>query len=318
MLNFNTDDLDPKDRFDHWCEVRGKNLFGVTIELPREQRAKFQGRFSAKPLGGAVVSEMQASSYHLSRTPADIARVSGNSLCVSLQVRGPGLLDIGQDRIQAVRNGDLLISHSDLPYSATPHGTGGFEFVMLKIPLAGDIVLGAPAHDLVAERVAESATYLRPISALFNALTRPSPQMSDPATEITHIARLAMLVRGHLMVNLPEIRAALRSGFLHAAREIMVRDLPRQNLSPIMLATELGISLRQLHVLFEPTGFSFSRTLTTMRLEEACRLLKVMHTRPVTEIAFLSGFDSLATFYRAFRHAHGMTPGDMRAMSSED
>jgi len=34
--------------------------------------------------------------------------------------------------------------------------------------------------------------------------------------------------------------------------------------------------------------------------------------RPVTEIALACGFDSLATFYRTFRRAYGMTPGDVR------
>lgn len=51
MLTFSTEDLRPQDRFDHWCEVRGKSLFGVTIELERERRADFHGQFSAIPIG---------------------------------------------------------------------------------------------------------------------------------------------------------------------------------------------------------------------------------------------------------------------------
>ena len=41
MLSFSTDDIRPQDRFDHWCEVRGKSLLGVTIELELEKRASF-------------------------------------------------------------------------------------------------------------------------------------------------------------------------------------------------------------------------------------------------------------------------------------
>ncbi|MBP1292148.1 hypothetical protein ACVL91_005535 [Bradyrhizobium elkanii] len=44
MLTFTTDALRPQDRFEHWCEVRGKSLFGVTIELERDKRADFRGR----------------------------------------------------------------------------------------------------------------------------------------------------------------------------------------------------------------------------------------------------------------------------------
>ncbi|MDZ4367905.1 MAG: AraC family transcriptional regulator, partial [Afipia sp.] len=65
MISFSTDDLRPQDRFDHWCEVRGKNLFGVTIELERERRADFHGRFSAVTIGNATLAEMSASSYRV-------------------------------------------------------------------------------------------------------------------------------------------------------------------------------------------------------------------------------------------------------------
>ena len=85
-------------------------------------------------------------------------------------------------------------------------------------------------------------------------------------------------------------------------------------LVPILLpvATELGISLRQLHALFEPTGLSFARTLTAARLNEARRLLYATQERGIDEIAFACGFDSIATFYRVFRATYGMTPGDAR------
>ena len=78
------------------------------------------------------------------------------------------------------------------------------------------------------------------------------------------------------------------------------------------MARELGISLRQVHVLFEPTGQSFARTLTAMRLADASRMLVAQPARSVTDIAYRCGFDSIATFYRAFRAAYGMTPNDAR------
>ena len=46
----------------------------------------------------------------------------------------------------------------------------------------------------------------------------------------------------------------------------------------------------------------------------ALRLLLHRQERTVADIAYACGFDSLATFYRAFRAAYGMTPLDMRAM----
>ncbi|MEP9375857.1 AraC family transcriptional regulator [Aquabacter sp. CN5-332] len=312
MLSFSTDDLRPQDRFDHWCEVRGKNLFGVTIELERERRADFRGAFSAWQVGNAVASEMHASSYRISRTTADIAHRAGNSLCISLQVRGPGWLDVGRRPHQYVGEGQLVISHSDLPYHGTPQRSDGFEFRMLKIPLSGDILLGATADDLHAALLPHSAPSARPLAALFRALTRSGAHMSDPAAHIAHAAHLALLARGRLGAGSPEGRAALRAGFLEAAREIMIRDLRRPDLSPETVAGELAISVRQVHVLFEPTGLSFTRTLTAARIKEAARLLQAEPQTSIADIAYSCGFDSLSAFYRAFQKAYDMTPREQR------
>lgn len=312
MLTFSTDDLRPQDRFDHWCEVRGKSLFGVTIELDRERRRDFQGRFAARQVGGAVVSEMQASSYHISRTEADIANRPGGSLCIGLQVRGPGWLDTGRLPHQAIEVNAFTISHSDQPYLAVPKYWSGFEYRMLKIPLSGEILLDARAHDLVAAKLPHGAPFARPLMALFGALSRRDEAIADPEADVAHAARLALMARGRLAAGTPEGRAALRAGFLHAAREIMARDMARPGLSPTRVARELGISLRQVHVLFEPTGQSFSRTLAAIRVKEAARLLTGAPRTPVIDIAYACGFKNLSVFYRAFQIAYGLTPGELR------
>lgn len=312
MLSFSTDDIRPQDRFDHWCEVRGKSLFGVTIELEREKRARFEGRFSATPIGDAVLAEMTASSYRVSRTPADIARVSSDSLSIGLQIRGPGWMKIKGDRVHLVREGDVTISHANMMFAGTPERSDGFHFRTLKIPLTNDLALGARTQDLFPEPLTKGARLTRLIAVTLSALEQdPSPSSGG----IESIARLALIARGRLAQGSPEGRAALRAGFLHAARDIMTRDLHRPDLSSATVAAELAVSLRQVHVLFEPTGLSFARTLTTMRLEQARRLLETMPARQVADIAYACGFDSIATFYRVFRSAYGMTPGDVRAMS---
>lgn len=312
MISFSTDNLRPQDRFDHWCEVRGKNLFGVTIELERERRADFQGRFSAIPIGDAVFAEMAASSYRVGRTAADIARVASNSLSIGYQIRGPGHMDIGRGRIHRVREGDFTVSHSEQPFMGTPERTDGFHFRTLKIPLSGEILLDARAHDLAPGTLDRNTKFTRLIAAMFAALGDRQNPAASPEEDVRHIARLALLARHRLSPGLPESRAALRAGYLHAARAIMKRNLHCADLTPALVAAELAVSLRQVHVLFEPTGFSFARTLTAMRLKEARRRLEAMPAHSVADIAYACGFDSIATFYRVFRSAFGMTPGDVR------
>ncbi|MEW6643581.1 MAG: AraC family transcriptional regulator [Pseudomonadota bacterium] len=312
MIQFDTDGLPPHERFDHWCEVRAKNLFGVTIELDRERRPAFRGRFSAVALGRATFAEMAASSYRVSRTSADIARVSGDSLCIGQQIRGPGWLDIGRNGVHFIHEGALTLSHSDQPMAGTPQRSDGFLFRTLKIPLAAFDSPVKGLRDLSGAPLSASGRFTKLALAAFNALARHPPQVADADIEVRHVAQLALLARGQASPRMPESRAALRSGYRHAARDLIARNLHRADLSPAMLAAWLGISLRQLHLMFEPTGTSVARTITAQRLAEARRLLTASADRQVSEIALACGFDSIATFYRVFRQAYGLTPTDMR------
>jgi AraC-like DNA-binding protein len=316
MLTFSTDDLPQKDRFDHWVEVRGRQLFGVTIELERAKRLDFKGHFSAVAIGGATLAEMKASTYHVSRTRADIERMSSDSLCIAEQVRGPGWMDIGRDRIRAVTNSTLVVSHSDMPYAATPTRTDGFHFRALKIPLIGQEALAEGARNLEHEPLAAGLRLTKLIAAGFAALVEQDARISDPEAAVAKLGQLALLARGRAAPSSPESRAALQFGQHHAAQQILVQNLFRPDLSPTLVADLLGVSVRQIHLLFEPTGESFSRTLTTLRLAEAHKQLRRDVTRPVADIAFACGFESLATFYRVFRRAYGLSPGDVRVAST--
>jgi len=72
------------------------------------------------------------------------------------------------------------------------------------------------------------------------------------------------------------------------------------------------------HALFEESAMSFSQTVTAMRIDESPKLLAQVPLRPIAKIAVACGFESLATFYRVFRAAHGVAPGDFREAASRD
>jgi AraC-like DNA-binding protein len=316
MINFSTDDFRPHERFDHWCEVRARNLFGVTISLAPEHRAHFRGRFSAVSVNSAILSNMRATPYMVTRGAADISRASSDSLCIYQQTGGASWFNTtgeGEFRIAA---GELAISHSDLPYKTAPTTAHGFDLRILKIPLAGRDMFARPAQGLAPGLVHDNPRLKKAIAASFAALVADAAENPDADFEqnVSHLAQLALLARSRVAPGSPETRAALRFGFLKAARNVLVQNLHRPGLSPLAVATEIGISVRQLHLLFEPTGRSFARTLMAMRLVEARRMmLGVMSTRPIADVAYACGFDSMATFYRVFRQIYGMTPNELRA-----
>jgi transcriptional regulator GlxA family with amidase domain len=173
-----------------------------------------------------------------------------------------------------------------------------------------------PAQGLPPALLDDNPRLKTAIAASLTALVASAAENPDADfdQDVGHLAQLALLARNRVAPGSPETRAALRFGFLKAARNVLAQNLHRPGLSPLAVATELGISVRQLHLLFEPTGRSLARTLMAMRLTEARRvMLGVMSTRPIADVAYACGFDSMATFYRVFRQTYGMTPSEVRA-----
>ncbi|WP_439574691.1 helix-turn-helix domain-containing protein [Phreatobacter sp.] len=313
MLTWSTDSLPPHRRFDFWREERGRQLFGVTIELPPEHRPAFHGRFSATEVGGATLASLNASAYQVSRTEADIARVPNDSLIIGLQVAGPGWCDTlaGQAFVDV---GAVMIGHANLPSQATPATTGDFHAHMLRIPL-GRIGEGREAAGRLHFAPAQDDRLSMLVDAAASALIEEAPSLAPEVAEgsVAVIARLALLARGAVPAGSRESRQALRAGHHLAAVRIMRRNLHRAGLAPEAVATALGISLRQLHIVFEPTGRSFQTTLTGMRIDMACRRLAARPAESIADLAFACGFESLPTFYRAFRRFAGRTPREVRA-----
>ena len=112
---------------------------------------------------------------------------------------------------------------------------------------------------------------------------------------------------------------ALLLARIEEAKRFVGLHLSDPGLTAEKAAQALKISVRRLHLLFEPTGTSFGQYVQRRRLDE-CRaaLTNPIGDRSITDIAFAWGFNSLPTFYRAFQEAFGVAPGALRAASSRD
>lgn len=315
MLHWSTEKVAPKDRFDYWREVRAKGLFGVTAELEPEQREHFQGEFSLRKIGKAGFVEMRASAYRVERSAADITEAPSDSLCIYQQLSAGGWFDTRGGDDFTVRRGTFATSYSDLKYRTAPIGADGFRLRILKIPVAEIVSFRSGVHDLVARPFRDQVTVGPLLRSCFMDLARPGAGSDAPEAlrVVNALAHLALIERGVLPLRRGSAAAAIRVGRLSAARRLMMRRLSDPNLSPAFVAGQFGVSVRHIHGLFEMTPMSFSQTVTALRIEASRGLLVSAPQRPIAEIAFSCGFDSLATFYRAFRASFGMTPGDFRA-----
>jgi len=109
-------------------------------------------------------------------------------------------------------------------------------------------------------------------------------------------------------------RAATRAAKLQQVKDYIALHLSEPDLAPASVAAALKISVRQLHLLFEPTGTSFAEHVQGRRLKECRAMLEGPsgRARSITDIAYAWGFNNLASFYRAFRREFGVSPGELR------
>ena len=317
MYRWCTDEVEPKDRFDYWREVRSKGLFGVTAELERERRGDFFGEFSLRQLGGASLVELKASQYTVERSSSDIAYAPGDSICVYQQFGSGGWFGGMRGNDFAIAPGSFATSHTDLPYRTAPLGAGGFHLRILKIPVGS-----LPAQDKrmreLAPRTFSDTTLAPLLGACFADLDEAADGCAVDATSLVQaLAHLALIERGIVRPGSRRGQAALRTARLSQARRLIARHLQNPDLAPTVVADQLGVSVRHLHMLFESAAKSFSQTVTDERLKQSRRLMREAPERLIADVAVACGFESLATYYRVFNAAYGMAPGDFRAQGSD-
>jgi AraC-like DNA-binding protein len=89
-------------------------------------------------------------------------------------------------------------------------------------------------------------------------------------------------------------------------RELLYVMIPSGRCSAAEVAKELGVDRRTLHRHLIREGETFSRILTSTRIEMAKRLLE-NRDRPLTSVAEMLGFSALSAFMRWFRTHFGCT-----------
>ena len=153
------------------------------------------------------------------------------------------------------------------------------------------------------------------VEAAFGAVNAQAPFLSPALGDavLQNVSRLVALACGASEEGRWSGSDALRLARLEAAKRHIEQHLAEPDLTPAHTAAALGISVRTLHLAFEPTGTSFAEHVTRRRLQE-CRaaLERPTATRSITDVAFAWGFSNLTTFYRAFRREFGMAPGQLR------
>ena len=133
------------------------------------------------------------------------------------------------------------------------------------------------------------------------------------------LMRFMLTLDEHRQEFAPELDPKAINGYTDDVmrRMMLVTDYIKNNLtaddlSQGAMAEKAGISKDYFsRIIKNLTGMNYSKWLNTVRIEKAIELLS-QKNMTLTEVAMMSGFQSIPSFNRVFREDKGMAPGEYR------
>ena len=318
-VHVSTDDLPLRDRVSFWCDLFARQAHSVTPgEVP--DASTFRAEASGHICGGFALLDIQSGLMSARRTAADIAGDRREGFYVR-RFRRPMTWKAAprSTPVDVVHEaGDFCVSSAEWRFDAESKGAAWFE--MLVIPRAALSPLLAGGRLKRPFRLPAAAPLASLLGAAIDAAKAQVPLLPDELGEgvLRNLTGLVALACGASDEGEERGRDSLRAGQLAALKRHIELNLANPDLTPASAAMALGISARQLHRLFEPTGGSFARYVSRQRLLK-CRDAIAGATgtgRSIVDIAFGWGFNSMATFYRAFANEFGAAPVALREAAS--
>jgi AraC-like DNA-binding protein len=234
-----------------------------------------------------------------------IAQHPREDLLISLHRGGTGTVT-QNGREAMLRAGSAAMYDASSPYTLT--FPGRMSEVVLQLPRrcipAGRNVVA----DLTARPLPEGGP-LRALTALAAAV-QPDASVSDRLEDAAVADALVSLLTALVVSETAFAAPRLDSELLRTAlRRYIDEHLIDSRLSPAEVAHAHHISLRLVQKLFAEDGDSPAAYIRRRRLESARRLL--LSGEPVGRTAFLSGFNDVDTFCRAFKREFGASPSSL-------
>jgi AraC-like DNA-binding protein len=313
---FSTAGLPPGERVSAWREFFASLPHHLTPGDVADTLA-FEAEASGHAAGGFVLLDIQSVGLaSVRRTGADVAkdkrgayfvrRFHREAIWKASPISAPVSLAFGP--------GDFCISSSD--YQFEEDSNDGASFTLLIVPHTALSPLLSGGRLVRPVRLPGASPLASLLSASLDAASSQVPLLSGGLGEsvLRNLSGLVALACRASAEDGEQGRDTARAAQLSAVKRHIDVNLADPALTPASAATALGLSVRQLHRLFERTESSFARYVLRERLLR-CRDAVADATgtgRSVVDIAFGWGFNSMATFYRAFANEFGAAPAALR------
>ena len=320
-VHFSTGDVPPPDRISFWCDFVAQQVQSFTPgEVP--DVAAFRAEASGQVCARFALLDIETGLKKARRTAADVARDKAEAFFIR-RFHRPLIWKAGpkSTAVDLVHEaGDFCISSSEWRFDAESKGPA--SFTVLVVPQAALSPLLTGGRLTRPFRLPGASPIGALLGAAVDAARAQIPLLPEELGEavLRNLPGLVALACGASDEGEEHGRGSVRSAQLAAVKRHIDLYLADPGLTPASAAAAIGVSPRQLHRLFELTGDSFARYVLRQRLNR-CRDAIAGATgagRSVVDIAFGWGFNSMATFYRAFANEFGAAPTAVRAASRSE
>lgn len=96
------------------------------------------------------------------------------------------------------------------------------------------------------------------------------------------------------------------------AMTFIEQNLHLPDLNPVMIAKEVGVSLRGLYRCFAEHDIVVAKHIRDRRMDVCAELIRRKDTTPISELAHIWGFNEPSYFSTSFKARFNMTPSEYR------
>jgi AraC-like DNA-binding protein len=318
QVHFSTDDIAPSDRVRFWCDYFAKQVHSITPgEIP--DPGAFRAEASGSTAGEFALLDIKSGLERVQRTANDVARDKSEAFFIR-RFRMPVIWRAAprSTPVDIIHEaGDFNVSSTEWQFDAESKGPASFDMLVIPSAALSPVIAGGRLERPF--RLPGASPLGSLLGAALDAAKAQAPLLPDELGEAVfrNLCGLVALTCSASDEGVDRGRDSLHSARLAAVKRRIDLHLADPTLTPASVAAALGISTRQLHRLFEQNNVSFARHVSRERLLR-CRDAIAGATgtgRSVVDIAFGWGFNSMATFYRAFVSEFGSPPAMLRAAS---
>ncbi|MFD6162872.1 helix-turn-helix domain-containing protein [Nocardia sp. NPDC060256] len=298
-----------RDAFEQWEAALAENYAPLAVSPVGE--GEFRGRIVVNTFQNLEVSDVRTTGQRLRRSRRLLERPDDPHLVVAFSEEGGGWLT-QNGHTCAITHGGMFCWDTVRPLTA--QFDPAIRMLVIRVPLAELLAHTTLSLDRLPTAVRFPAEGAAAVVGQFFRGVAPL-QLDDPGGA----AALAEHGTG-LLASMMSLSAGVTPSGPPAqtlTKQTVLAFIHRNYTNPELTAEQIAhacmMSRRSLYRLFEDTEHGIGTRLLRMRLDHARKLLRTQPSRSLASVAAASGFASERHFYRAFKQATGMTPGEFRA-----